>query len=148
MTVPKSAATAPELFDWQGYPESPGFKVSGGTSEEAAKAIAPIVRGLRADVLAQIRECPGTADEIAFAIHRSPFSVRPRLTELHRMGLIVPTGERRKHSSGMTANVWAIAPDAPTVASPPLATCERADSTTLALSRNEIDLSDCGGDNG
>jgi hypothetical protein len=49
----------------------------------------------------------GTADEIATAIKRSFFTVRPRVSELNKMGAIVDSGARRMNaSSGRLAIVW------------------------------------------
>jgi predicted ArsR family transcriptional regulator len=47
-----------------------------------------------------------TADECADALKAEIWSVRPRLSELRRMGRIVETDQRRKNRSGMTATVW------------------------------------------
>lgn len=47
-----------------------------------------------------------TADEIAAELGESVFSVRPRVAELHKRGLIEPTGERRKSSNGRASHVW------------------------------------------
>jgi hypothetical protein len=47
-----------------------------------------------------------TADEIAAELGESPFSIRPRVTELAQRGLIERTGERRKSSNGRMSHVW------------------------------------------
>jgi hypothetical protein len=48
-----------------------------------------------------------TADEIAVAIKRSFFTVRPRVSELNKMGLIADSGQRRANAtSGRSAIVW------------------------------------------
>lgn len=47
-----------------------------------------------------------TADELAIALRRSPFTTRPRCTELQKMGLIRDSGARRKNFSGRNAIVW------------------------------------------
>jgi len=66
---------------------------------------------MRAAVLAQIGRYPSgaTADEIAKDLNLSVLSVRPRVSELNRLGDIEQTGARRKNESGMTATVWQIA---------------------------------------
>lgn len=89
------------------YPDHPGFKVT-GTSQDAAIAIAAHAKTVRAKVWACIQSKPNgvTADEIAEALHLSVLTVRPRVSELRRQGLIEPTGERFCNSSGMTANAW------------------------------------------
>jgi predicted Rossmann fold nucleotide-binding protein DprA/Smf involved in DNA uptake len=89
-----------------GYPYMPGSKERGGTSEAAAQAIAPAASYLRGRVLASLREHPATADECASRLDLDILSVRPRLSELSRLGLIVKTGERRANRSGALANVW------------------------------------------
>lgn len=102
------------MSNYQTYPDSPGFKVP-GTSQAAAERIAPKALTLRNRVLeyinGQLMGC--TADEVAAAIGESILSVRPRVSELHRMGEIVATGERFCNQSGMTANAWRIAPPLP-----------------------------------
>jgi hypothetical protein len=92
------------------YPERPGFKAR-GTSEEAAGKVAGYSEAMRKAVLNKLAEFPNglTADELANALGISPFSARPRLSELKRLGEVVATGERRKNASGMTATVWKVA---------------------------------------
>src|SRR5437879_1891848 len=93
------------------YPNAPGFKVS-GPSEQAAEAISGTANKMRAAVLAQLAQYPGgaTADEVAKDLDLSVLSVRPRVSELKRIGKIKQTGARRKNESGMNATVWQIAP--------------------------------------
>ena len=103
-----------DLFDFaarleerqRDYPNTPGFKVS-GTSRDAADANEPRAETLRQRVLRELQQGKTlTADEIAAALNESILSVRPRVTELRRMGEIAPTGERRANASGQTAMVW------------------------------------------
>ena len=93
-----------------GYPDAPGFKVA-GPSQMAAEKMTPTSSQLRAAVLAQFKQnlAGMTADEIATALNLSVLSVRPRVSELHRNGLIEQTGSRRRNDSGMTATVWRLA---------------------------------------
>ena len=93
------------------YPESPGFKAA-GPSEQAAKAIAGTAKTLRDKVLQTIAATPAgiTADEIATKLNKSPFSVRPRVSELRRLGEIRPADSRGKNESGMTASLWVVSP--------------------------------------
>lgn len=93
------------------YPDRPGFK-AGGPSQLAADAIAPIAKTLRDKVLAVIADAPAglTADEIAARLDKSPFSIRPRVSELNQFGEIQQSGVRRKNDSGMSAVVWVVAP--------------------------------------
>jgi len=90
------------------YPTTPGFKTS-GPSSDAAQAIAPVVPRLRDRVLSAITAAGAaglSADEAAAAIGASVLSVRPRVAELHRTGLIRATGARRRNASGLTATAW------------------------------------------
>ena len=47
-----------------------------------------------------------TADEIAADLGESVLSIRPRVSELHRLGMIEKTKVRRRNASGMSASVW------------------------------------------
>ena len=112
----------PDLFGIQSpsvapiYPHRPGFKSSrDGPSAQAAKVIAPTVTGRRREVLDYLRTRatePMTADDIAAALNRSPFGVRPRVSELAALGLIERADARGKNQSGMTASRWRLASDA------------------------------------
>ncbi len=88
------------------YPEAAGFKERGGTSEDAAATVN--AETLRAEVL----ECLGghdlTADECAGELAESVLSIRPRFSELFKMGRIVKTETRRPNRSGKMATVWAL----------------------------------------
>jgi hypothetical protein len=102
------------------YPEVPGFKAA-GTSQDAATAVSTRAPRLRLIVLTAFKEVPGglTAEEAAEVLSLSILSVRPRVAELHRLGEIRPTDERRKNSSGMSATVWRIADPLPLAADAP-----------------------------
>ena len=91
------------------YPNTPGFKAE-GPSQEAAQTIAPTAKSLRAAVLRTMIQTAHdmTADQIAAELNRSILSIRPRVAELHRQGVIRPNGERRKNESGMSATVWTV----------------------------------------
>lgn len=93
----------PDLFD---YPKSPGFKEKGGTSQEAAESMAGRVGILRGQALATIKLAPATADEVAAILGETVLAIRPRISELHHMGLIDKTGARRINASGRRAWVW------------------------------------------
>jgi hypothetical protein len=54
-----------------------------------------------------------TADEIAQAIKRSAFTVRPRVSELYHSNKIIDSGARRKNASGRSAIVWRVKADGP-----------------------------------
>lgn len=97
-----------DLFDYAAYPRRPGYKEP-STSRDAAKAIAGASERLRDRVFAAIAAAGPdglTADQAASALACTPFAVRPRVTELCRMGLVEPTGARRANDSGMSAKVW------------------------------------------
>lgn len=92
------------------YPDAPGFKAT-GTSEAAAIAVAPVARTLRDLVKRTIATSPGlTADEIASRLQKSPLSIRPRVSELRRLGEIRQADSRGTNASGMTASRWEVAP--------------------------------------
>jgi hypothetical protein len=91
------------------YPDMPGAK-TGGTSRDSADAIASEARRLRELVLAALElHGPMTADQIASLIGWSILSVRPRCSELRRLGRVVGTRQRRKNASGHSAEVLALA---------------------------------------
>ena len=98
------------------YPNTAGY-TSPDTSKDAADAIEGsgkaqtlrngVYRVLRVDSRTWPTYAVGlTADEIAAELGESPFSIRPRITELRKRGLIEPTGERRKSSNGRMSHVW------------------------------------------
>lgn len=78
------------------------------TSRAAAEAIAPAMPGLRARVLAVLRERgPLTDEEIQDVLGMNPSTERPRRVELHRARLIRIVG-KRKTRSGRMAALWAV----------------------------------------
>jgi hypothetical protein len=93
------------------YPDQPGYKAP-GPSEDAAKATAAIAGTLRDQVREVIAMSPSgiTADDVAFRLNRSILSVRPRVSELRRLGDIRQAEGRGKNQSGMSASRWVIAP--------------------------------------
>lgn len=89
------------------YPDAPGAR-DRDTSQAAADAIAPTAATLRAKSLAVLERSNGlTADQVAGRLGLSILSIRPRLTELSRLGKVRDTGERRPNASGKNAIVWA-----------------------------------------
>ncbi|SFO74166.1 hypothetical protein SAMN05216330_104447 [Bradyrhizobium sp. Ghvi] len=92
------------------YPDRPGAKERGGTSEESANAIAPLAADLRGKFAKHFFEThplTWTADECADRFQVSPFSARPRISELRNAGLIKPSGERRRNrTSTHFATAW------------------------------------------
>jgi predicted ArsR family transcriptional regulator len=90
------------------YPWSAGAKVGGASSEAAEKQDAERLGRLREAALLRLRTSPGglTADEIAAHLGESVLSIRPRVSELRKLGMIEKTKVRRRNASGMSATVW------------------------------------------
>ena len=89
------------------YPLTPGFKTERPeTSRRAAESVAGRAEDLRNKSLAVVSVRPSTADEVADALGEDRLSVRPRMTELLRLGKVEDSGERRKNASGRSAAVW------------------------------------------
>jgi hypothetical protein len=103
---PRTMSRLPES-----YPDAPGFKAS-GPSEQVATAISSTAKTLRDQVREVIAMSPSgvTADDVAFKLNRSILSVRPRVSELRRLGDIRQAEGRGKNQSGMSASRWVIAP--------------------------------------
>jgi predicted HTH transcriptional regulator len=91
------------------YPDSPGFKERGGTSEEAAEKVSGGSEAARGKILSLLwtREAM-TADEIAAHFGWSQFYARPRVSELHKLKAIKKAG-RKANDSGMSAWAWTVA---------------------------------------
>ena len=92
------------------YPASPGFKEP-TTSRDAARAVSSSALLLRERVFAAVRDAGArgmTADEAAEAVVESVLAVRPRVSELAKVGRVIPTGERRRNSSGLGAKAWKV----------------------------------------
>lgn len=95
-------------YDLFSYPRHAGWKEP-TTSRDAAKAIEPRAKVLRRKVLDFIKVNPGaSADEIAASLNERIWSIRPRVSELHRDCEIEKTGQRKTNSSGMTAHCWRV----------------------------------------
>lgn len=89
------------------YPNAPGAR-DRDTSRAAAAEIAQEVPQLRARALAVLERSNGlTADEVAGRLGLSILSIRPRVTELARLGKVRDSGQRRPNASGRMATVWA-----------------------------------------
>lgn len=88
------------------YPYQPGFKKY-GTSSEAAKRIRPCAQSLKDMAYTCIKGAPEglTADEVAKHLSRSILSIRPRIVELKRLGMIEWCGTCRPNDSGVMAEV-------------------------------------------
>jgi len=96
------------------YPDVAGFKAP-GPSEQAANTISGTAKTLREQVLKTISEAPAglSADAVADRLGKSVLSVRPRVSELRRLGEIRPTTQRAKNQSGMSATIWVQSPPLP-----------------------------------
>lgn len=95
--------TDADLFS---YPHAPGAR-DRDTSREAAEAVAGTAPLLRTKALAVVERSNGlTADEVAGRMGLSILSIRPRLTELSRLGKVRDSGQRRANASGRRAIVW------------------------------------------
>ncbi len=85
---------------------SPPFSNS-TTSREAAKWIEPDARSLRGAVLIYLRRTGGTtAQEVERDLELSGNTVRPRIRELVKAGLVYDSGETRVLASGRKAIIW------------------------------------------
>lgn len=109
------------MSDLTDYPRTPGWQPP-QTSIDSAESVAEDIGRLQAQVLDAIRAagsaCPGqrsgglTADEAAQSLGLTPFTCRPRVTELSKLGLVRDSGERRANPSGRKAIVWVAVPQA------------------------------------
>lgn len=90
------------------YPQDPGFKEKGGCSEEAAIALAKSGRAadLRRECLAKLSQNPfgRTANELAGMLDEEVTSIRPRVSELRKFGLVEKAGTRRAYNMSMA--IW------------------------------------------
>lgn len=98
-----------DLFSYHpAYPVSAGFKGT-DTSRAAAETInASVLRGKVLD--AYRRFGPMTADQCAEALRIDRLSIRPRCSELKRLGKLRDTGNRAPNDSGKSAVVLQAAP--------------------------------------
>ena len=109
----------PDLFIWTPpkpvlpvvYPYHAGAK-EGTTSRDAADRIEQSGRAelLRSRCLAALEDSVFgmTADEVATQLGEDILSVRPRISELNKRGLIRDTGFRRRNASGASAKTWRV----------------------------------------
>lgn len=94
------------MTDTLEYPDVPGFKRH-GTSEDAAFGMRDRAPTLKTQVLVLLTNAPRTADECAEELGKTVLAIRPRLSELNKLGLIYDTGYTRENISGVQATVWA-----------------------------------------
>ena len=90
------------------YPHTAGAALV-DTSIDAAEQIDAST--LRREVLRVLYRWPEglTADEVATVMRRDPLAIRPRVTELKRLGCVRDSGVRRKNRSGRNAAVMVLA---------------------------------------
>jgi hypothetical protein len=88
------------------YPDDPGAKGPDGTSQDAAEAIAPCVSYLRRVAIRSLDRLGEATVLEAVAVAGVPReALQPRFSELRTMGLVEPTGTRRRNPSGKYAAV-------------------------------------------
>lgn len=88
------------------YPEYPGAKGPDGTSQAAAEAIKPCVSHLRRVALRLLGKLSeATVLEVVAVAEVERESLQPRFSELRAMGMVEPTGARRRNPSGKGAAV-------------------------------------------
>jgi predicted ArsR family transcriptional regulator len=105
--------TPNDLPLWR-YPHRAGSKEP-TTSKDAADRIE--AKGRAAKLRQRVLDWfgagyQGTADEVAAQLREDRLSIRPRVAELHRQGLLERTGQRHKNASGAPAHVWRLNPAA------------------------------------
>ncbi len=82
-----------------------------GAAKDTRRSGVLLAITVRREVLAHLAKISpegATADEIAEALRRSILTVRPRVSELNKAGLIRDSGSRRPNASGHEAIVWLI----------------------------------------
>ena len=92
------------------YPFSPGYSKTADTSIEAAELIVAGVKTIRTRVFNVIKNkgsFGATADEVAELLNLSSFTVRPRVTELYKLGDI-KRKDKRKNTSTRNAYVYIV----------------------------------------
>jgi hypothetical protein len=88
------------------YPDFPGSKGPDGTSQDAAEAIKPIASHLRRVAMRSLERLgEATVLEAVAQAEVARESLQPRFSELRAMGLVEPTGARRRNPSGKAAAV-------------------------------------------
>ena len=99
-----------DLLDWPGDPGPNVHKNAKDTEVAAADAVAPKVTGLRLKALQRTAEVGRglSSEEVVKRVGAYEYSVRPRVTELQRMGLVADSGERVPNSRGRQEVVWKV----------------------------------------
>ncbi len=98
----------PDLFGPRPfYPDTAGSKerTIDSASRKAGETVP--IKALQKVVLTELRRHgDGTADEVAARLAMDILTVRPRLSELRRLALVVATEGRRPSSRGTPSTVW------------------------------------------
>lgn len=106
-----SATATPDLFEYcaqLSYPRAVGYKTDTPETSRTA-AHSTDARSLRLAVERELRKGGNkTADEIAATLGQSMLAIRPRCSELLRLGKIRDSGQRRPNASGKNAAAWEI----------------------------------------
>lgn len=90
------------------YPTQAGF-TDDTTSRDAAEAIEKSGRAMTLRERVESYFLGGriaTADEVAHALHEPILAIRPRVSELFKLGKIERTGMRRRSDGGHSAHVY------------------------------------------
>ena len=95
---------------WPGDPGPTAHKHGPDTEQLALEFVAPKLSGLRLKALQSLASVhPGlTGSQVAEKMDAWLYSVKPRLTELERMGRVRDSGERAKNDRGRQEIVWQI----------------------------------------
>jgi hypothetical protein len=96
------------------FPEHPGFKEKGGTSEAAAalaRETAPVLRQ-RCFALIEAASAGLTSDEVAKMMDWELCSIRARISELYAMGWVRKDGRRANRHSRASSVIWKAVPAA------------------------------------
>ena len=93
---------------WPGDPGPTAHKHGPDTEQLALEFVAPKLSGLRLKALQSLASAhPGlTGSQVAEKMDAWLYSVKPRPTELERMGLVRDSGERAKNERGRQEIVW------------------------------------------
>ena len=93
---------------WPGDPGPTAHKDGPITEQLALEFVAPKLTGLRLSALESVAKRPQTGSEVAADMGAWLYSVKPRLTELQRMGLVADSGERARNERKRQEVVWKI----------------------------------------
>ena len=95
---------------WPGDPGPTAHKHGPDTEQLALEFVAPKLSGLRLKALQSLASAQSglTGSQVADKMGAWLYSVKPRLTELDRMGLIEDSERREKNDRGRQEIVWQI----------------------------------------